>query len=113
MINNTDLFATILGFAGANVNEINNSVNYANIIKTEENQRDYLYTDITQATDDASGWTIRNSTYKLINWYDGNQALFNLVNDPYESDDLLEGTLSAIEQSAKDELESEAVSIRQ
>ncbi|MGK0389723.1 MAG: arylsulfatase A-like enzyme [Maribacter sp.] len=113
LINNTDIFATILGFAGANVDKINNSVNYSNIISTEENQRDYLYTDITQDTDDASGWTIRNSTYKLNNWYDGTQALFNLIDDPYESDDLLEGTLSTIEQSAKNELESEAASIRQ
>jgi arylsulfatase A-like enzyme len=113
LINNTDLFATILGFAGVNVDKINNSVNYSNIISTEENQRDYLYTDITQDEDDASGWTIRNSTYKLNNWYDGTQRLFNLIDDPYESNDLLEGTLSTIEQTAKDELESEAAAIRQ
>lgn len=113
LINNTDLFATVLGFAGASVSKINNSVNYSSIINTESDERNYLYTDITLETDDVSGWAIRNSTYKLINWYDGEQALFNLAEDPYESNNLLESNLSNTEQAAKDELENQAALIRE
>jgi len=39
--------------------------------------------------------------------------MYHLVNDPYETNDLMKGTLSANEQSVKLELETEVSNIRQ
>jgi hypothetical protein len=58
-------------------------------------------------------WTISNGTYKLIIESSGNEEMYDLANDPYEQDDLLDGTLSSIEQNVKSELETELISIRQ
>jgi len=38
--------------------------------------------------------------------------MYHLVVDPYENNNLLNGTLSTIQQNAKSELESELINIR-
>jgi hypothetical protein len=40
------------------------------------------------------------------------EELYNLVNDPYENNNLLNGNLSSTEQNAKLELETELINIR-
>jgi hypothetical protein len=40
------------------------------------------------------------------------EEIYNLVNDPYENNNLLNGTLSTIDQNAKSELEAELTNIR-
>ena len=42
---------------------------------------------------------MRNSGYKLLHFDDGHQEFYNLTDDPGESNDLLDGTLTATEQS--------------
>ena len=60
-----------------------------------------------------SGYTLRNSSYKLIVFDNGNQALYNLQNDPYESNNLMNANLSDDAQVAYQALMEEAVRIRQ
>ena len=64
------------------------------------------------ADDTDDEWTISNGTYKLIVNSVGMEELYNLVNDPYENNNLLNGTLSSTEQNAKSELEIELTNIR-
>ena len=42
----------------------------------------------------------------------GMDEMYHLVVDPYENNNLLNGTLSTIEQNAKSELEAELINIR-
>jgi hypothetical protein len=57
-------------------------------------------------------WTISNGEYKLIVSAVGMDEMYHLVVDPYENNNLLNGTLSTIQQNAKSELESELINIR-
>jgi hypothetical protein len=57
-------------------------------------------------------WTISNGEYKLIVSAVGMDEMYHLVVDPYENNNLLNGTLSTIEQNAKSELEAELINIR-
>jgi arylsulfatase B len=65
---------------------------------------------LVDGTDDEC--TISNGEYKLIVNSVGIEEMYNLVNDPYENSNLLNRTLSTIEQNAKLELETELTNIR-
>ena len=110
LITSTDLFATIAEIAGSSTNEINDSKSFKSLLSQSTNIRDYQYSELADDTDDE--WTISNGTYKLIVNSVGMEELYNLVNDPYENNNLLNGTLSLTEQNAKLELETELINIR-
>ena len=110
LITSTDLFATIAEIAGSSTNEINDSKSFKSLLAQSTNIRDYQYSELADDTDDE--WTISNGTYKLIVNSVGMEELYNLVNDPYENNNLLNGTLSLTEQNAKLELETELINIR-
>lgn len=110
LITSTDLFATIAEMAGSSTNEINDSKSFKSLLTQSTNIRDYQYSELADSTDDE--WTISNGTYKLIVNSVGMEELYNLVNDPYENNNLLNGTLSSTEQNAKLELETELINIR-
>ena len=57
-------------------------------------------------------WTISNGEYKLIVSALGMEEMYYLVGDPYENNNLLNGTLSTIQENAKSELEAELINIR-
>jgi arylsulfatase A-like enzyme len=110
LITSTDLFATIAEIAGSSTNEINDSKSFKSLLAQSTNIRDYQYSELADDTDDE--WTISNGTYKLIVNSVGMEELYNLVNDPYENNNLLNGNLSSTEQNAKLELETELINIR-
>jgi arylsulfatase A-like enzyme len=110
LITSTDLFATIAEIAGSSTNEINDSKSFKSLLAQSTNIRDYQYSELADDTDDE--WTISNGTYKLIVNSVGMEELYNLVNDPYENNNFLNGTLSSPEQNAKLELETELINIR-
>jgi arylsulfatase B len=110
LIVSTDLFATIAEIAGSSTNEINDSKSFKSLLTQSTNIRDYQYSELVDGTDDE--WTISNGEYKLILNTVGMQEMYNLLNDPYENSNLLNGTLSTIEQNAKLELETELINIR-
>jgi len=54
---------------------------------------------------------LRNETYKVIDFTTGNDEFYNLIDDPYEANNLLNGTLSAAEQAAYDELNTPCIDL--
>lgn len=111
LITSTDLFATIAEIAGSNTNEIYDSKSFKSLFTSNDiSIRDYQYSEMNDGITDA--WTIRNREYKLIVNANGIEELYNLVNDPYENNNLTNGNLSTSEQSAKSELEAELTNIR-
>jgi len=111
LITSTDLFATIAEIAGNSANEIHDSKSFKSLLTSNNNSiRDYQYSEMDDGTTDE--WTISNGEYKLIVNTDGIEEMYNLVNDPYENSNLLNGTLLTIEQNAKLELETELTNIR-
>ena len=62
--------------------------------------------------DTTDAWSISDGEYKLIVNSNGEEELFNLVNDPYEQTNLLEGTLTNDQIGKKNELEEELLKIR-
>lgn len=111
LITSTDLFATIAEIAGSNTNEIYDSKSFKALFTSNDiSIRDYQYSEMNDGITDA--WTIRNREYKLIVNANGIEEMYNLVNDPYEINNLTNGNLSTSEQSAKSELEAELTNIR-
>lgn len=113
LINGTDLFATIASLAGANIAGIHDSKDFSSLLQgSNPGFRDYLYSEAIDGMQGTNQWAARNMTYKLIENSDGNQELYNLIDDPYEVDDLLSGALSVNEEAAKVSLEAEISRIR-
>ena len=110
LIVSTDLFATIAQIAGSSTNEINDSKSFKSLLTQSTTIRNYQYSELVDGVDDE--WTISNGQYKLIVNSVGIEELYYLANDPYENSNLLNGTLSTIEQNAKTELETELANIR-
>ncbi|MFH6605143.1 sulfatase-like hydrolase/transferase [Maribacter algicola] len=110
LITSTDLFATIAEIAGSSTKEIHDSKSFKSLFTRSATIRDYQYSELADGSDDE--WTISNGTYKLIVNSVGFEEMYNLVNDPYENNNLLNGSLSTIEQNAKSELELELTNIR-
>lgn len=110
LINSTDLYATIAEIIGTSTNEINDSKSFKSLFTASTSIRDYQYSELVDGANDE--WTISNGTYKLIVNSLEIEELYNLANDPYENSNLLNGTLSTIEQNAKTELQIELTNIR-
>lgn len=110
LVTSTDLFATVSELAGIDVPEIHDSKSFKALLSQDAGVRDYQYTEILNDTEES--YTIRNARYKLLIRAGGVEELYDLNNDPYEQNDLLEGTLNEAEATAKSELEAELLNIR-
>jgi len=110
LITSTDLFATISEIAGVAGDEIHDSKSFKALFSQSTTIRDFQYTEKDNGTVD--NWTIANGNYKLIEAANGNKELYELSIDPYEQNNLLDGTLSTEETNAQAELEAELVRIR-
>ena len=107
LIHSTDLFATIANITGVSVSEIHNSKSfYPQLTSATNDGRSFVYTEIVD------GYAIRNTTYKLMKYDNGDEELYNLVLDPYENHNLIGTTLSAEASIEKENLISEAIAIR-
>jgi arylsulfatase A-like enzyme len=110
LICSTDLFCTIAELAGIAVPEINDSKSFKTLLNNNAEHREFQYSEIDNGTDDL--WTVSNGAFKLIVNANGNEEMYNLFNDPYESNDLLNGTLTTEEVNTKVELETKLTNIR-
>jgi arylsulfatase B len=111
LITSTDLFATIAEITGSTTTTIHDSKSFKSLFTSDNNTiRDYQYSELVDGTSEE--WTISNGKYKLFVNTNGMEEMYNLVNDPYENSNLLNGTLSTIDQNAKSELEVELNNIR-
>tara|TARA_B110000211_G_C14042239_1_gene537275 strand:+ start:115 stop:1698 length:1584 start_codon:yes stop_codon:yes gene_type:complete len=112
LVNVIDIYASVLEISGTNLpGGIYNSLSFKHLLTSSilpKRQFNFSEIDTNQAFINTQGYTIRDSTYKLIVYYTGQQEMFNIMTDPLETNDLLQGTLLPNEQNLKSELENEA-----
>jgi arylsulfatase B len=106
----TDLFSTIAEISGVNLSEIHDSKSFKSLLTEASVHRDFQYSEMNDGTNDS--WAISNGIFKLIVNANGNEEMYNLASDPYESINILNGNLSPVEQNAKADLEAELTIIR-
>lgn len=112
LLTGTDLFATIAELVGINTNEYFDSKSFKSYLTTDDSPtREYQYSELKDGTEEL--WTISNGEYKLLVRSSGVEELYDLKNDPYEKNNLLNNTLQNMEVEAKAELEIELSNIRQ
>lgn len=112
LINATDLFATIADVAGTGTTEIHDSKSIRPLFSNANPAfRDYVYDEYKSGTTDY--WTVRNAQYKLIEYANGTKEMYDLDADFFENTNLLSGTLTAEQTTAKQNLEAEMARIRQ
>jgi arylsulfatase A-like enzyme len=110
LINGTDLFATIAEITGSTTTEIHDSKSFKSLLTSSTTFRDFQYSDMNDGTNDL--WTISDGAFKLMVNANGNEEMYDLINDPYESNDLLSETLTTQAENAKAALEAELFRIR-
>lgn len=111
LITSTDIFSTIAKIAGVSTGEIHDSKSFKSLLSQSETVRDYQYSEKDDGVNNL--WTISNGNYKLIEFANNNNnEFYDLNNDPYEQNNLLNGTLTATESVIKTELETELNNIR-
>lgn len=110
LICNTDLFCTIANLAGVPTTNLHDSQSFATLLKNSGSHRDFQYTEMQNDNNDR--WTISDGSFKLIVDANGTEEMYHLENDPYEDENLLDGTLTAEAAYAKEALEEELSNIR-
>ena len=110
LLTSTDLFSTIAQLAGVDSDEIHDSKSFMNLLTTDDGQRAFQYSEMESPN--ASKWAISNGDYKLIVRANGAQELYDLLSDPYESENLIGAALSLEAIDAKTALEAELHVIR-
>lgn len=110
LISGTDLYATVAEIAGITVNTMSDSKSFNSLLSDNKNIRNYQYSEKNNGTTDA--WTISNGNYKLIIDSNDVEQMYDLAIDPYESNDLLSGTLTTEQENSKLDLEAELNLIR-
>lgn len=110
LITSSDLFATIAEVAGNTTTEIHDSKSFKGLFTNDMPIRDYQYSEMNNGVTDE--WAVSNGVYKFIIDSSGDEQLYNLEDDSYENNNLLNGTLSSMAQDAKTVLETELSTIR-
>ena len=106
LVNTQDIFATIIELFGYTdwKNNITRPVDSKSLLPIindlEKEVRPWVFSEVFKNTPVASdGKTMRNAEYKLLDFDNGSQKFFNLVNDPDEMNDLLLRALTDIEKT--------------
>jgi arylsulfatase B len=108
LFNSTDLLATILDIVGANnwksgipAGKPIDAISQLPVLKDQAlNIRSWIFSELfTPVPTAEDGKTIRNLSYKLIDFDDGHQEFYHLTADPLEQKDLLKGSLSTAERA--------------
>lgn len=107
LVHAADLFATIASLSGVEVEQIHDSYNFSDLLYGfGDGPRRFNYAD--NSTDGLRlQYAVRDERFKLIVFEDGRRELYDLVNDPYEQDDLMPAGLSAEAEAAMEGLEAE------
>ncbi len=110
LICGTDIFATISEIVGAGGGEINDAKSFVPLLSSSTDHREFQYSEKKNDTDDL--WTIRNSRFKLIVNANSEEEMYDLILDPYENNNLMNGSLNNQQSQAKESLEAELAEIR-
>lgn len=114
LINVTDIFATVVDIAGSGINELNDSKSFKELLNgSGDSKREYAFTEIGRDGNSADV-AIRNKSHKYLIFADGTEALYNLISDPLESQNLFDANqLSDTDAEELDKLIRELAQIRQ
>jgi len=91
LVSIVDFYSTIANLSGT-TDEYNIRDGYSLVPSLSNSNaigRNYLYTEFV--SDDAlgNGWTVRSSTHKYIAYADGSEALYDLISDPDETNNII------------------------
>lgn len=88
LVNTTDFYASIVNFAGNDITQIENSYSFIDLLTTSGTGiRTYNYTEFI--SNNVTGWASRNQDFKLIQYENGEQALFDLSASIDETNNIL------------------------
>jgi arylsulfatase A-like enzyme len=114
LIGCVDLFSTIAELAGINSSKYQDSESFKSVLSDETAViRAFNYIELLNSMPNKSGYAIRNHRYKLIEFDSGQRRFYDLIDDAYENNNLLNGTLTSDQQTALAALENEANALRQ
>lgn len=98
-----DVFSTILELAGINPSTavaggvtLDSRSLVPNLLNQAETAERFAYSEIAADENPSNrmGATVRNATHKLLRFTDGDEELYDLSTDPYETNNLLAGALT-------------------
>lgn len=122
LVNSTDLFSTILELTGVDAASSvpeNVTIDSTSIVPYFQDPnavsiREFVYADVFAGNfagiEDAN-FAMRNQRYKLLR-HQGSYEFYDLQNDPYETENLLERDLTEVEQQQHDLLSEELKRLR-
>jgi arylsulfatase A-like enzyme len=107
LVNVVDVFATVLELAGINVaatvpaNIALDSQSLLPVLQTNTTLARYGYAELFGPNVSAAigGRALRNTQFKLIEFNDNHREFYDLASDPYESTNLLNNPLDAVQQA--------------
>ena len=99
------MFSTMVELTGTPLSQIHDSYSFAPLLAAQgDGKRDCMYTEVSSGGN-SDGWAARDETYKYIKLDNGGQRFYNLIDDPYETDNLLPvATLNATDLAAYEKL---------
>ena len=88
LIGITDFFATIADLAGAEVDQVNDSVSFMSLLSEANlSHRNQVFVEFDD--DNNSGYAIKNTQYKYLRYADGSEFLYDLSVDSGETNNLI------------------------
>lgn len=123
LVNSTDLFSTILEMAEVSVDEVvpdGVTLDSVSIVPhlsspASPSRRDWVYADVFSGSFLGvanANYAMRNDRYKLLR-HEGSEEFYDLDHDPYEHENLLEGTMSVEEQAQYESLRDQIQALRE
>jgi arylsulfatase B len=89
---------------------VHDSKSFLPLLTSAGAHRDVQYSEIDDGSRNV--WTLREQRYKLIENVDGDEEIYDLLSDPYETKDLLRGTLTPDQTAMRVSLKARIDSIR-
>jgi len=111
LVHVTDIYATVLEIGGANLpGGMYNSLSFKHKLDNSPGD-ERLYNYIEYSRPSGAGWAIRDAQYKYIEFDNGTQEFYDLLNDPFENNNLI-SNLTTTQQTILGDMQTEGNVIR-